>query len=80
MANRPCRADADVKRIWQLLLPDAPFPACGTQEDSAAGESAGPLNETHEDAKAQPIFRARAATDGSGRRALTGVARFGFMS
>jgi hypothetical protein len=51
MANRPCRADADLKRIWQLLLPDAPFPACGTQEnaDADAGERAEPLS--HDTAK-----------------------------
>ena len=36
MANRPCKPDADVKRIWQLLLPDTAFPACGTQEDAGA--------------------------------------------
>jgi hypothetical protein len=48
MANRPCRADADLKRIWQLLLPDAPFPACGVPEDAgmAASKSAAPVNET----------------------------------
>jgi hypothetical protein len=48
MANRPCRADADLKRIWQLLLPDAPFPACGVPEDAgmAASKSAASLNET----------------------------------
>jgi hypothetical protein len=28
MATRPCRADADLKRIWQLLLPDTAFPGC----------------------------------------------------
>lgn len=60
MINRPCRADADVKRIWQLLLPDAPFPACGTQEDNTAGESAGPVNEMRAGAEAQAGFpRAR---------------------
>jgi hypothetical protein len=32
MANRPCRPSSDVKGIWQLLLPDTPFPACGTAE------------------------------------------------
>ena len=48
MATRPCRADADVNRIWQLLLPGTPFPACGVQEGvgMAASESAGPVNET----------------------------------
>ncbi len=46
MANRPCKPDADVKRIWQLLLPDTAFPACGTQEDAGAdaGENAAPAN------------------------------------
>ena len=61
MATRPCRADADVKRIWQLLLPDTPFPACGAQKDAgmAASESAGPLTETPADAEARPFPRAR---------------------
>jgi hypothetical protein len=47
MANRPCRADADLKRIWQLLLPGTAFPACGAQEDAdtAASKSAAPVNE-----------------------------------
>jgi hypothetical protein len=43
MANRPCKPDADVKRIWQLLLPDTAFPACGRQED--AGENAASAND-----------------------------------
>jgi hypothetical protein len=61
MATRPCRADADVKRIWQLLLPDTPFPECGAQEDAgmAASESAGPLTETPADAEARPFPRTR---------------------
>ena len=36
MATRPCKPGADVKRIWQLLLPDTPFPACGAQEPTGA--------------------------------------------
>jgi hypothetical protein len=36
MATRPCKPGADVKRIWQLLLPDAPFPACGTKDNPGA--------------------------------------------
>ncbi len=42
MADRPCKPGADVKRIWQLLLPDTPFPACGTRDtgEADAGESA----------------------------------------
>jgi hypothetical protein len=29
MTNRPCRFDADLHGIWQMLLPDVPLPACG---------------------------------------------------
>jgi hypothetical protein len=29
MKNRPCKIDADLNGIWQMLLPDVPFPACG---------------------------------------------------
>jgi hypothetical protein len=58
MADRPCRADTDVKRIWQLLLPDMPFPACGGQEnaDTNTRESAGPVHEAREDVEARPYF------------------------
>ena len=45
MANRPCKPDADVKRIWQWLLPDAAFPACGTKTNAAAGDNGAPGNE-----------------------------------
>ena len=45
MATRPCKPDADVKRIWQWLLPDAPLPACGTAED--ADERATPPGAAH---------------------------------
>jgi hypothetical protein len=38
MATRPCKPGADVKRIWQLLLPDTPFPACGTQQNTEAAK------------------------------------------
>ncbi|MGE5166915.1 MAG: hypothetical protein ACM3IH_23205 [Sphingobacteriales bacterium] len=45
MAKRPCRTDTDLKRIWRLLLPDTPLPACGVEEnaDADAGEKAPPL-------------------------------------
>ena len=52
MTSRPCKADADVKRVWQLLLPDTPFPACGTQDNAEAGASAAPPEQ--DDAEAQP--------------------------
>ena len=62
MANRPCKPDADVKRIWQLLMPDTAFPACGTAQ--AAGddgqENATPANEPRTQAEAPPDPRARA--------------------
>jgi hypothetical protein len=35
MINRPCRTDADLKLIWQLLLPGTPVPACDAPENSA---------------------------------------------
>jgi hypothetical protein len=40
MVNRPCKPDADLKWLWQLML-GTPFPACGTGEnsDAAPGES-----------------------------------------
>jgi hypothetical protein len=36
MATRPCQPSADTKGLWQLLLPQTPFPACGAGEDAAA--------------------------------------------
>jgi hypothetical protein len=61
MANRPCKPGDDVKRIWQLLLPDTPFPACGAQEDNAADarESVAPANESRADATRRAGPRAR---------------------
>jgi hypothetical protein len=56
MANRPCKADAGVTRIWQLLLPGTAFPACGTQEDAAKGGNAAPASEAREYAEARPGF------------------------
>jgi hypothetical protein len=62
MATRLCRPSADLKGLWQLLLPDTPFPACGTQEntDADARENARPANETRAAAEARRNFpRAR---------------------
>jgi len=46
MASRPCKPDADLKQLWQVLLPSTPFPACGAPEkpekfDCAADRTAG---------------------------------------
>jgi hypothetical protein len=52
MAKRPCRTETDLKRIWRLLLPGTPLPACVTDENASAdaGEEAPPL--PHDDAAA----------------------------
>jgi hypothetical protein len=52
MADRPCKADADVKRIWQLLLPDTPFPACGARENADADAAESATSPTRDDAGA----------------------------
>jgi hypothetical protein len=36
MANRPCKPDNDMKRLWQTLLPGTPLPSCGVTDESAA--------------------------------------------
>ena len=61
MANRPCKPGADVKQIWQLLLPDTPFPACGTQDDKAADARDGValVDESQPDAARRDGPRAR---------------------
>jgi hypothetical protein len=53
MAHRACKPDADLKRIWQTLLPGTPFPACGVAEDesSPAQENASPTKEPHDEVK-----------------------------
>ena len=42
MATRPCKPDIDVKRLWRLLLPDAPMPNCLAQENKLAVVSKRP--------------------------------------
>jgi len=37
MTGRPCKPDADFKRLWQRLLPGTPFPACGMPDEPGAG-------------------------------------------
>jgi hypothetical protein len=32
MPNRPCKPDADMKRMWQTLLPGVAMPSCGTDD------------------------------------------------
>jgi hypothetical protein len=53
MAHCACKPDADLKRIWQTLLPGTPFPACGVAEDesSPAQENASPTKEPHDEVK-----------------------------
>jgi hypothetical protein len=56
MANRPCKADADLKRIWQLLLPATPFPACGVQENADADVSESAASSTRDEAALRREF------------------------
>jgi hypothetical protein len=51
MASRPCKPDADLKRIWRTILPDTPFPACGAppQSETDADDAAEPLVEPRKD-------------------------------
>ncbi len=47
MASRPCKPDADFKRLWGFLLPGMAFPACGTPEqaeDAPAEEKKSPAD------------------------------------
>ena len=39
MANRPCMPDADMKRLWQSLLPGTPMPTCGTGKNDGGTQS-----------------------------------------
>jgi hypothetical protein len=36
MMGRPCNPNSDLKRLWQVLLPDTVFPQCGDAADSRA--------------------------------------------
>jgi len=69
MANRPCKPGADVKQIWRMLLPDMPFPACGTQDDNAADarDSAALADKSQPDARLATVY-ARGAIDAAGPR------------
>ena len=42
MANRPCKPDADLKHLWQMLLPDMPMPNCETRAGDGASKVAAP--------------------------------------
>jgi hypothetical protein len=33
MANRPCKPDGDLKKLWQMLMPGVAMPACGTGQE-----------------------------------------------
>jgi len=53
VANRPCRTDADLKKIWQLLLPGTPLPACDAPENST-GEEREDATPSRSDEKPRP--------------------------
>ena len=54
MTNRPCKPDAGVKRLWQLLLPGTAFPACGVVEKPDTGDDARPPGEERRQAPLEP--------------------------
>ena len=56
MANRPCRTDGDLKRLWQLLLPDTALPACGTREKASADADENAAPPDVDEAEARPEF------------------------
>jgi hypothetical protein len=56
MAGRPCKPDADFVRLWRVLMPGTPFPACGITDDSDA--QAKGLMQTPADARDDESFAA----------------------
>jgi hypothetical protein len=44
MANRPCKPDADTKRLWQMLMPGVAMPSCGTAQDDASDDNGKAVN------------------------------------
>jgi hypothetical protein len=61
MANRPCKPDADTKRLWQMLMPGVAMPPCGTAQDDRqkdeSGNSATANNVAAESDKNKPSER-----------------------
>jgi hypothetical protein len=53
MANRPCKPDADTKRLWQMLMPGTSMPSCGTAQDDEGGDSAASNNAAFESDKTE---------------------------
>jgi hypothetical protein len=60
MAERHCKPDADLKWLWQTLVPDMALPLCGMPKKSvgASGESVRP--ETNPRDEAAPHAKRRA--------------------
>jgi hypothetical protein len=52
LASRTCKLDADLKKLWQTLLPGTPFPQCGTPEDASAGDECEPAKGRRD----EPLF------------------------
>jgi hypothetical protein len=49
MTGRRCKPDADLKRMWRLLLPGTPFPACGVPEETDASERVASAENARDD-------------------------------
>ena len=50
MIGRPCRPDADFRRLWRTLMPDMPLPACGVSDQSDTEPAGEQLAETDDGA------------------------------
>jgi hypothetical protein len=63
MASRPCKPDADLKRLWRMLLPNTPFPACGAPENfnSAADRPENGSDDAEPNAADTGVRQSRAA-------------------
>ncbi len=57
MANRPCKPDNDMKRLWRTLLPGTPLPTCGGAQN--ATDDAAVKAEDQEGDKDRPEHTSR---------------------
>jgi hypothetical protein len=54
MMGRPCNPNSDLKRLWQFLLPNTPFPQCGTPAETGAASGDQALLAQKQPAGAEP--------------------------
>ena len=54
MPQRPCKPDADMKRLWQTLLPGLAMPACGVA-DEEKGNAVEDVEREHAGRDKEPL-------------------------